>query len=136
MAVIVSLVVLPHVGSRIHPVHASLLYIALGLIKGIGARILAQVIPVTCLAQVGAAGGIDTESYLRAAHYHRAAHAVGIGTIEAADFSLSVAVLLFLADLLRFIVGVSTPIIGLTGRGRTGAFLLTDLGIVGSIVVA
>ena len=35
----------------------------------------------------------------------------------------------------RFIVGVGTLVISLTGRGCTGTFLLPDLGIVGSIVV-
>ena len=61
---------------------------------------------------------------------------VGINTVEAVSFSaLPVAVPLLLEEPLRFIVGVGTPVVGLTGRGCTGAFLLPDLGIVGSIVV-
>ena len=61
---------------------------------------------------------------------------VGINTVEAMSFSaLPVAVPLLLEEPLRFIVGVGTPVVGLTGRGCTGAFLLLDLGIVGSIVV-
>ena len=61
---------------------------------------------------------------------------VGIDTVEAMSFSvLPAAVPLLLEGPLRFIVGVSTLVIDFTGRGRTGAFLVSDFGIVGSIVV-
>ena len=59
---------------------------------------------------------------------------VGIDTVEDADFPALPVAVLSLVGPLRFIVGFSTCILVLSGRGRTSAFLLPDLGIVSSIV--
>ena len=50
---------------------------------------------------------------------------VGINTVEATSFTaLPVAVPLLLEGPLRFIIGVGTLVIGLTGRGCTGVFVI------------
>ena len=60
---------------------------------------------------------------------------VGIDTVEAADFPAIPVAVSFLVEPLRSIVGFSTCILILAGRGCTGAFLIPNLGIVSSIVV-
>ena len=53
---------------------------------------------------------------------------VEIDTVEAANFPLlSVGVFLLLVGPIQFSVGISTCILILAGRGRTGAFLVSDL---------
>ena len=60
---------------------------------------------------------------------------VGIDTVEATDFPAIPVTVSFLVGPLRSIVGFSTCILVLAGRGYTGAFLIPNLGIVSSIVV-
>ena len=62
---------------------------------------------------------------------------VEIDTVEAANFpALPAVVFLFLVGPLQFIVGFTTCILVLAGRGRTGVLLLfSALGILSSIVV-
>ena len=60
--------------------------------------------------------------------YVAAVAAVGIDTVEASNFpALHVAVSLLLVGLLRLSAGISTCILVFAGRGRTDAFLVSDL---------
>ena len=60
---------------------------------------------------------------------------VGIDVVKGVDFPAIPVTVSFLVGPLRSIVGFSTCVLVLAGRGCTGAFLILNLGIVSSIVV-
>ena len=75
----------------------------------------------------------DRVTHLRESYY-RAPHRCTAG-IDTVYLSAILVMASLLAGLLRIFVGPSTFVVVLSDRGRAGALLFSDLGIVDSVVV-